>query len=173
MAQIKKVEDLMVDIFDFPHIPYWFTIRQAIGIIKASAADGTKHPEPLTLLVFDEKYCLLGTVGLKDLLQGIGTGFPQTTAMPNVAGNDEPGPAAPWEALFSGESRVKAERPVREIMNPARFSVDPEAPAAKAAYLMIQNDLALLPVLEGAKKFVGLVRLADLFDVMTSVVMED
>lgn len=173
MAQNKLVKDIMIDIFDFPHIPCWFTIRQAIGIIKASSADGKKYPEPLTLLVFDEKYCLLGTMGLRDILKGIEPRFGQATAMAQVPENDEAGLSTPWDGLFSRESKVMAEQPVHEVMNPVRFSVDPEAPATKAAYLMIENDLAVLPVLEDAKKFVGLVRMAELFDALSTAVMED
>lgn len=173
MAQIKQVKDLMVDIFDFPHIPYWFTIRQAIGIIKASSADSKKYPETLTLLVFDEKYCLLGTIGLRDILKGIEPRFLQAAAKAQVPEDDESGLSTLWDGLFSRESKVMAERPVREVMNPAKFSIGPEDPATKAAYLMIHNDLALLPVLEDSKKFVGLVRMVELFDVMSNAVMED
>lgn len=170
MVQIKRVKDLMVDVFDFPHIPCWFTIRQAIGIIKASSAEAGKQPEPLTILVFDEKYCLLGTLGLRDILKGIEPRFQQAPAALPEGG--ESGPDMLLDGWFSQESRTLAARPVREVMNPVLFHVSPEDPAAKAACLMIHNDLALLPVLEDSKKFVGLVRLAGLFDVMTDVVME-
>jgi len=172
MVQVKQVKDLMVDIFDFPHMPHWFTIRQAIGIIKASAADTKKYPGPLTILVFDEKYCLLGTMGLRDILKGIEPRFQQAAAKVQVPEHDESGLKMLWDGLFSQESKVMAERPVREVMNPIKFSVGPGDPATKAAYLMIHNDLALLPVLEDSKKFVGLVRMVELFDAMSNTVME-
>lgn len=171
MAQVRQVKDLMVDIFDFPHIPYWFTVRQAIGIIKASAAAGGRNPEPRTLLVFDEKYCLLGTVGLPDLLKGIEPRFQQAAAGLDP-GAEASGPTALPGGLFGQASRAAAERPVREVMHPVRCSVTPGAPVTEAAYLMLSNSLDLLPVLEDAKKFVGLVRMAEIFDVLTGAVME-
>lgn len=36
MSDSKVVKDIMVGIFDHPHIPYWFSISQAIRIVKAS-----------------------------------------------------------------------------------------------------------------------------------------
>lgn len=167
MAQIRRVGDLMVDVFDFPHVPFWFTIRQAIGIIKASLAEAGRFPETSTILVFDEKYCLLGTMGLRDIFKGIEPRFLQA---PAVAGAGEM--ALPWDGLFCGETKLKTERPVREVMNPVKFSVSQEDPAAKAAYLMIHNDLVLLPVLEDSKKLVGIVRMVELFDIMSNAVLE-
>lgn len=171
MAQNKLVKDLMVDIFDFPHIPYWFTIRQAIGIIKASASDGKKYPDALTLLVFDEKYCLLGTVALRDILKGLERQLFEAPAKEEGSETDESGLASLWDGLFSEESKALVERPVSEVTNPVKYSVSPEDPATKAAYLMIRNDLVLLPVLEDSKKFVGLVRMVELFDAMSNTVM--
>ncbi len=34
MPHEKKVSELMIPLTDYPHIPYWFTIKQAIAIVK-------------------------------------------------------------------------------------------------------------------------------------------
>jgi CBS domain-containing protein len=57
-------------------------------------------------------------------------------------------------------------------MVPAKFFVQPDDPITKAAYLMVHNDLALLPVLENKKKFVGLVRIREVFDELSSSILE-
>ena len=37
MPHEKKVGELMIPLTDYPHIPYWFTIKQAIAIVKTTA----------------------------------------------------------------------------------------------------------------------------------------
>jgi CBS domain-containing protein len=92
----------------------------------------------MAVLVFDEKYNILGTLTLGDILKGL-------------------------------ESKDKVESPVSEIMVPAKFFVEPGDPISKAAELMLKNDLTLLPVIEeDKKKFVGVVRMIEIFDDLTS-----
>lgn len=167
MSTGKSVRELMVDVFEFPHIPYWFTIRQAIGIVKKSLIGSEKCHQPMAVLVFDEKYNLLGTVGLKELLRGLEPRFLKaTTAKAQVLPEDESGLALVWDTLFDSKTREMAERPLSEVMVPAKVFVRPDDPVTKAAYLMVHNDLALLPVLDG-KKFVGVVRLVEVFSALS------
>jgi Mg/Co/Ni transporter MgtE len=137
MSESKVVKDLMIDVFEYPHVPYWFTIKQAIMVIKKSVLGTEKCIHPLAVLVFDEKYNILGTLTLKDILKGL-------------------------------ESKKKAESPVSEVMIPAKFFVEPDDPTNKAVDLMLNNDLILLPVIENKKKFVGVVRMIEIFDDLTS-----
>jgi Mg/Co/Ni transporter MgtE len=137
MAKRKVVKDLMVDVFEYPHVPYWFTVKQAVTVIKKSLIGTEKCIHPLAVLVFDEKYNILGTLTLKDVLKGL-------------------------------ESKEKAERPVSEVMVPAKHFVEPDDPITKAADLMLDNDLILLPVIENKKKFVGVIRMIEIFDELTN-----
>ena len=34
MSDRKTAEDLMIRLEDYPHIPYWFTLRQAMAIVR-------------------------------------------------------------------------------------------------------------------------------------------
>ncbi len=137
MSKSKVVKDLMIDVFEYPHVPYWFTIKQAIMVIKKSVIGTEKCIHPMAVLVFDEKYNILGTLALNDILKGL-------------------------------ESKEKVERPVSEVMVPAKFFIEPDDPITKAAELMLKNDLILLPVIEDKKKFVGVVRMIEIFDELTS-----
>ena len=139
MAKRKVVKDLMIDVFEYPHVPYWFTLKQAIMVIKKSLIGTEKCIHPLAVLVFDEKYNILGTLTLNDILKGL-------------------------------ESKEKAERPVSEVMTQAKVFVEPDDPATKAADFMLDNDLVLLPVVENKKKFVGVVRMIEIFDELTSAI---
>ena len=52
MSDRKVVKDVMTGIFEYPHVPYWFTIGQAIRIVKVSFISTKKYPDPLAILVF-------------------------------------------------------------------------------------------------------------------------
>src|SRR4030042_5986926 len=71
MSESKVVKDLMIDVFEYPHVPYWFTIKQTIMVIKKSLTGTEKCIHPLAVLVFDEKYNILGTLTMKDILKGL------------------------------------------------------------------------------------------------------
>jgi predicted transcriptional regulator len=138
MSTGKVVKDVMIDVFEYPHVPYWFTVKQAIMVIKKSVIGTEKCIHPMAVLVFDEKYNILGTLTLGDIMKGL-------------------------------ESKDKVESPVSEIMVPAKFFVEPADPISKAADLMLKNNLILLAVIEeDKKKFVGVVRMIEIFDELTS-----
>lgn len=169
----KTVKDLMVDVFEFPHIPYWFSIRQAIGIIKKSLLSGEKCHHPMAVLVFDEKYNLLGTLTPKDILRGLEPQFLKQTTKAQVHAEDESGLSLLWDTLFNKESKEMAEKPVSEVMTPAKVFVEPDDPITKAAYLMLHNDLVLLPVLENKKKLIGVVRMIEVFDELSNAILNE
>jgi Mg/Co/Ni transporter MgtE len=141
MSTGKVVKDVMIDVFEYPHVPYWFTMKQAIMVIKKSVIGTEKCIHPMAVLVFDEKYNILGTLTLNDILKGLES------------------------------SKEKAESPVSEVMVPAKFFVEPGDPISKAAEQMLTNNLILLPVIEDKKKFVGVVRMIEIFDELTSAVV--
>ena len=171
MQSDKKVKDLMIGVFDYPHIPYWFSIDQAMKIIKVSFIKEKKYTEPLAILVFDEKYNLLGTLTLKDILRGLEPRFMRPTEKAQGYIQEEKELSLIWDTLFAKESKELAQKNVSEIMNPAKHFVEPDDSIAKAAYLMIHHDLHLLPVLEAKKKFVGLVRMIEIFDELSDAIL--
>jgi CBS domain-containing protein len=173
MNSDKKIKDVMIGIFEYPHIPYWFSLDQAMRIIKVSFISTKKYPEPLAMLVFDEKYNLLGTLTLRDILRGLEPRFMRPTEKAQVIEEDETALALVWDTLFAKESRDLAKKPVSEVMTPAKYFVEPTDPLTKAAYLMIHNNLILLPVLENKKKFVGLVRMIEIFDELSEAILKE
>lgn len=136
-------KDVMLDVFSFPHIPYWFTIRQAVGILKNTLLKEEGGVQPAVVLVFDEKYNLVGMLALADLLRGMAPLFAAPDAQP-----------APGD--WSG-------KPVSSLMTAFAASVEPDATLAEAARALAGSGLALLPVLEQRKKLVGIVRARELF----------
>ena len=173
MQSAKKIKDIMVGIFEYPHIPYWFSIAQAVRIVKVSFLSSKKYPEPIAILVFDEKYNLMGTLSLKDILRGLEPRFLKPSTKVQVTEEDESGLSLIWDTLFTKESKELAEKAVSEIMVPARIFVEPNDPITKAAYLILHHDLILLPVLENKKKFIGVVRMTEIFDEISNAVLKE
>ncbi|OGQ94344.1 MAG: hypothetical protein A2521_13135 [Deltaproteobacteria bacterium RIFOXYD12_FULL_57_12] len=173
MSAIKTIKDVMVDVFDFPHLPYWFTLRQAMGIVQKSLLAGERCLYPLAILVFDEKYNLLGTLGLRDIMKGLEPAFLKSTTSAQVP-DDESGEelALIWEAVFSGGSNDKADTQVGEAMVPARYFAQTDDPITKAAHLLTRHNLILLPVLDSNKKLVGVVREIEIFNELANSVLQ-
>jgi CBS-domain-containing membrane protein len=169
MESGKRVEDIMVSIFDYPHIPYWFSFAQAIRIAKASFRnESRKSLEPMSMLVFDEKYNLLGTLSLQDIIKGL---------QPKLSGRDPDtyfrGDDIPvWDSVLAASLKEFSVRQVSEIMAPAEYFCEPEDLLAKAVYQMAGNNLFLLPVLEKKRKLVGLIRMVDIFDIISDEVLK-
>jgi CBS domain-containing protein len=171
MSPNKTVKDVMVGIFEYPHIPYWFSVNQAIRIVKVSFLRSKKYLEPMAILVFDEKYNLIGTVTFKDILKGLEPRIKEQTGQVLDEGHSEP--PNDWHSFFGEASIALAEKPVSDILVPATFFVEPGDPVTKAAYLMIRHDLVLLPVLEEKKKFIGIVRMIEIFDEISAVLLNE
>lgn len=173
MSDRKVAKDVMIGIFEYPHVPYWFTIGQDLRIVKVSFISTKKYPDPLAILVFDEKYNLMGTLTLKDILRGLEPRFLKPSAIAQVPEENETGLSFIWDTLFDKGTKELAEKPVSDIMIPAKFFVEPTDPLTKAAYLMLHHDLILLPVLENKKKFVGLVRMIEVFDEISNAILKE
>jgi CBS domain-containing protein len=173
MSNGKVAKDVMIGIFEYPHVPYWFSIGQAIRIVKVSFISSKKYPDPMAILVFDEKYNLMGTLTLKDILRGLEPRFMKPSEKAQGLSADESGLSLIWDTLFTQGTKELAEKPVSEIMVPAKQFVEPGDSLTKAAYLMLHHDLTLLPVLENKKKFVGLVRMIEVFDEISNAIIKE
>ncbi|MCG6551785.1 MAG: CBS domain-containing protein [Candidatus Magnetominusculus sp. LBB02] len=160
MSSERKVKDLMTDISEFPHIPYWFTIRQAIGIIKSAGLE--KAPHQIVVLVLEEKYHLIGTLGIKEILKGLEPVFLKMSSQPGHEGDIAL--SLVWDTMFDMSNKELVQKPVSDILYPIEHFAGTDDHLAKAAYTMLQNDLFLLPVLEDKRKLVGLIMLSDIFN---------
>jgi CBS domain-containing protein len=147
MTAQTTVREIMVDVFEYPHIPYWFTLRQAAGIIRNTLLGGEKHVHPLVVLVFDEKYNLVGMANLREIMKGL---EPLWSAAPASPGDTAGGKPA-------------SEAPVATVMRSTEFFVEPGASVADAARIIVEHGLELVPVLEDRKKLIGVVRWQEVF----------
>lgn len=170
MQDGKNVGDLKLDIFDYPHIPYWFTLKQAIGIMQKSMTETGKCFHPFAILVFDEKYNLMGTLSLKDILKGLEPKFLTPSTKAEGYTQSVESLSLVWDSLFSEKSKGLAEKPVIEVMVPIKGQVSSDSPITKAAYLMVHQDVMILPVIDN-QKIVGIIRMKEVFDEIAKVVL--
>jgi CBS-domain-containing membrane protein len=152
----KKVKDLIIPLTDYPHMPYWGTLREAIA--QLNVAFETGHH---TVLVFDEAYKLMGMLLEKDILKGI---------EPKFAQHHEDGVPIMWDQLLKSGAEKQLGRPIKEFMSAVTATVDAEDNILKASHIMVDKNAYLLPVMEG-DKLIGVVRMGDLFYQITNAIL--
>jgi CBS domain-containing protein len=168
MPYHKNTKDLMIPLEDYPHIPYWFTLRQAMAIVREAAVRFEGSFEPRTVLVFDEKYQLMGMLTLRDIIKGLEPKFLQETPLIKM----DPSLTMLTGDLFGPKMKELSQRPVSEVMSPIRVTVNAGDPLTKALFLMIKEQVGLIPVMQDSK-VVGMVRLSDLFGEISKIVLGD
>lgn len=157
----------MIPLDQYPHLPYWFTLRQAIAEMEQSEFDvGGRKSLPRVVLVFDEKYQLLGIVRRRDILRGLEPTFMSSSKVEHRHGLldlqvDPNLGEMSLDKVISG-IRDRAERPVRDVMLPIVATADHDDHIMKLIYQMVAHNLHLLPVLRDGS-VVGVVRTVDVF----------
>lgn len=173
----KRAGDIMIPLEQYPHIPHWFTIRQAIVELEKSELEiGGRRSLPRALLVFDEKYQLLGIVRRRDILRGLEPKFLRTMpvhhrkAMFDVEANEDL--LALSEGKFGDALEQQADQPVSDVMQPVAATADFDAPLVNVVFKMISRDLNLIPVLKG-DTLVGVVRSVDVFHEVANLLISE
>ncbi len=163
--EIKKAGDAMIPLDEYPHIPYWFTIRQAMAEMeKTEVGIEDRKSLPRQVLVFNESYELLGMVRRRDILRGLEPEFLADIVLPKrkklLDFRGKSSPEVSFDKLLKG-IKERAERPVSDIMSPIKVSVDFEDNIIKVIYEMVDNNLSMIPVLK-EKEVVGVVRTVEI-----------
>jgi CBS domain-containing protein len=167
MPYKKKVRELMIPLQDYPHIPHWFTLRQAVAMVRESALKYVGRLQPRAVLVFNEKYQIVGMLTLRDILRGLEPGFLKES---DIIKSD-PALAIVMGDLFGPGMKKQAERPVSEVMSPIKVSIQADDSLVKALFVMVRESVGLMPVIDG-NRVAGLVRLTDLFLEVSQAILE-
>ncbi|MEW6660428.1 MAG: CBS domain-containing protein [Thermodesulfobacteriota bacterium] len=168
MSGLKTAKDLMIPLEDYPHIPYWFTLRQAMAIVREAALKFGGAFEPRAVLVFDEKYQLMGILTLRDIIRGLEPRFLKET---NLIKGD-PSLAVLLGDFFGPNIKEQSQRAVSEVMSPIKVTVNAGDSLPKALFLMVKENVGLIPVMQD-HKVAGMVRLTDIFGEISRVVLGD
>jgi CBS domain-containing protein len=118
--------------------------------------------------VFDEKYQLLGILTLRDMIQGLEPRFMQETGLIKA----DPSLALIMGDLFGPGLQEASQKPVSEVMSPIKVTIQGNDSLGKAIFVMIKENVGLMPVLQ-AGKVAGMLRLSDLFGEITRIVLGD
>jgi len=171
----KRAADIMIPLEKYPHIPHWFTMRQAVAEIENSEIEiNGRRSLPRALLVFDERYQLLGVVRRRDILRGLEPRFGQGVPKSQRQAFDVEVDPALMELSFAQNPeafREQAEKPISTVTKPIPNIVDHEDHLAKLVHIMVIEDLHLLPVVKDGR-VVGVVRSADVFHEVAKVLLQ-
>ncbi|HYB20276.1 MAG TPA: CBS domain-containing protein [Thermodesulfobacteriota bacterium] len=177
MERLKKAGELMIPLDKYPHVPHWFTLRQAMAVLEKTKL----HPDlpggpslARFVLVFDETYKLLGITRRRDILRGLKpqflAGLP--TQAPKTGPEGKPDPVLPevsYDKMLQG-LREQAERPVSEIMLPIQGTIDYEEDIFQVIYKMVEINVSMLPVLR-ENMVAGVVRSVEIFHEIAELIL--
>jgi CBS domain-containing protein len=166
MPYPKTAKDLMIPLEDYPHIPYWFTLRQAMAIVREAVIRFEGQFEPRAVLVFDEEYQLMGILTLRDIITGLEPKFLQETMLIKM----DPSLTVLMGDFCGPKMKEQSHRPVSEVMSPIKVTVNARDPITKPLYLMIKENIGLIPVMQEGK-VAGMLRLSDLFGEISKMVL--
>jgi CBS-domain-containing membrane protein len=171
----KRASDLMIPLSEYPHMPYWFTLRQAMATLRSSRieVDG-RVSLPRAFLVFNEAYELLGIVRRRDILRGLEPDFVekkrQSYARQLFQVKADPDLFELGNGKVAGRIRERAERPVGDVMRPIKVTLQHDDHLMKIIYEMVENNLSMIPVLKDGS-VVGVVRSVDILDEVSKLVL--
>ncbi|MDH3527076.1 MAG: CBS domain-containing protein [Gammaproteobacteria bacterium] len=167
MLDDLHVRDFYVPITDYPHIPASASICDAIQMMHNSLSEGHKYR---TILVTDANQHLQGYLSLRDLTRAVGPKFLRKEA-PDYKGHqpfqgisdDFTALSLIWQEGFTLKILEEARKPVSGVLTLIKNTVSLNDPFAKCAYLLLVEDVLILPVVED-NKVIGVVRLVDIFE---------
>jgi CBS-domain-containing membrane protein len=173
--ETKRASDLMIPLSEYPHMPYWFTLRQAMATLRSSRIEVEgKVSLPRAFLVFNEAYELLGVVRRRDILRGLEPRFLERKRRSHPRKlfdvQADPDYLELAEDKLTGQIRERAERPVGEVMQPIKVTLQHDDHLMKIIYEMVENNLSMIPVLRDGS-VVGVVRSVDVLDEVSKLVL--
>jgi CBS domain containing-hemolysin-like protein len=175
--RLKKAGELMIPLEKYPHVPYWFSLRQVAAVMEKTKIQADVPGGPSLapfVLVFNETYNLLGITRRRDILRGLNPpSQARRSAKAEENGSGEKGaPGLPQISFDRLLERLceQAERPVSEVMSPIQATIDYEDHILKVIQEMVEKNLSLLPVLK-ENMIVGVVRSAEVFQEIANLIL--
>lgn len=162
--KLITAEDILIPLDSYPHVPYWFSLRQAIAAMERSQinCEGMQSL-PRVVLVFDEQYQLMGMVRRRDILRGL-----SENAMldPDEKGDPAIRRTSPVRSKKVSQHqeyetiRARAQRPVSDVITPIRVSVPSTMTLSELVDFLVIHDVAIVPVIKDGS-LIGVLRSTD------------
>ncbi len=163
MEHDEKVRDVMIPLEEHPRIPYNFTIGEALIEIRDYLHKGYRH-----VLVFDERFRLVSILSLRDILKSMMPEYLKDKIKIKYEGYDLPDDASLsilWQESFFAECKKISKKKISEILSPVKITIEANAPVIKALYLMLREDVNMLPVVEN-NIVIGVIRITNILDMV-------
>jgi len=169
---LKRAEDIMVPLDEYPHLPYWFTLRQAMVEMERTVIDiDGRKSSPRAVLVFDEAYRLLGLVRRRNILFGLESRVLDLSAIsvPDNSSDKSADKNTVPQHLISN-IRAQASRQISEVMIPIEHTVAHDDHLVTVMEIMVENNLNLLPVMANGS-VAGVIRTVDIFHEVSELLL--
>lgn len=108
----------------------------------------------------------MGILTLRDIITGLEPKFLQETSLIKM----DPSLTVLLGDFFGPKMKEQSQRAVSEVMSPIKVTVNAEDPITKPLYLMVKENIGLIPVMQGGK-VAGMLRLSDLFGEISKIVL--
>jgi len=171
----KRVGDIMIPLDDYPHLPHWFTLRQALAELRGAQYKVGGHvASPRSALVFDEEYKLLGQLRRRDILRGIEPRYLSNGKLHVKFQEIEMRPDPDlWELSLDQMVkglRERSERKISEVMQPIVITLEYDDSLMKALIGFVDHDLSLIPVLRDGK-VAGVINTVTVFQELEQLIL--
>ncbi|MDP2168965.1 MAG: CBS domain-containing protein [Rhodocyclaceae bacterium] len=167
MSLTGTTRELLIPLADFPHVRSDLSLRDVFA--KMHALSGTAELFR-NVLVVDDKDRLIGILGLKNLLNALLPEYLKTASHFEGAGEDLSSLAALWQDDCEEACRSAHKIIVKDHVTPVSATIKIDDPLTIAVFLFATTPANILPVMDN-KRLVGVLRLVDLFDEVTSEVL--
>lgn len=167
----NRVRDILVPLTEYPNIRDTASLRDAFSVLQDAFAKGRRYRH---ILVLDDSGHLVGLLGIRDILHGI---FPDYLRSDEHRHFEGPHPEFPaltviWQETYAATCKEAASNRVKSFMDKVRATIKQDAPLTLAAYLMVINDISMLPVVDDSR-VVGVIRMVDVFNNAAEVILHD
>ncbi|GBE29391.1 MAG TPA: CBS domain-containing protein [Bacteroidetes bacterium] len=166
--------DIMVPLDMYPHIPYWFSIRQAIAEMESAEIETNGRKSiPRVVLVFDETYRLMGFIRRRDILHGLLPGYLLEDSDKEIRKTYDIHVDPHLSEIFDtqGEDmRELSNKPISSVMQPIVHSVQCGDTLLKIVQEIVVQNVYMLPVMENGK-IVGVIRSLDVLHAVAKLVL--
>ncbi len=162
----RHVRNIMIAISDYTTITENETIGDAIEKLRESfsvAAHTSRLMEigHRSIIVFDSNGKMKGFLAIRDLLKAM-MPYYLFAPRPSMADSIQFSPMF-WGGAFYREIRNLSASRVKDLMSPASVFIREDANLMEAAYMMVQNKIMRIAVIDKKDNVVGVIREWDLF----------
>ena len=169
----KTARDIMIHIDDYTMVSVDDTIKGTLqklmesfkGLVSSSRIMETGHR---SLLVFDEKKELAGTLSILDLIEAVRPAY-LSAPKPSTADSMQFSSLF-WAGMFTTQTRMLADKKVKDIMSESPLSVDENTNLMEVADLMFRERCRRV-IITGNDRIIGIVREQELFFEMANIIM--